>query len=156
MDDEVEVAVSFPLDADGFFRRECPHCVQEFKWRHGPANEDAEQYAQPPAYHCPLCGEPAGHDSWYTQTQLDLMEQSVATQAIDVFQQELEGIFRGKKGVTFKPGSTRAPSQLPDPLTEPDDMTIVTSPCHGYEPVKVPETANGPFYCLVCGAAFAA
>ena len=38
--------VSFPLDSDGFIRRECPHCEREFKWHHGPANEGVEQ--QPP------------------------------------------------------------------------------------------------------------
>ena len=29
-------SVPLPLDSDGFLRRECPHCVQQFKWHHGP------------------------------------------------------------------------------------------------------------------------
>ena len=51
-----------------------PHCEREFKWHHGPANEGVEQ--QPPwdTYYCPLCGEPAGPDSWWTQAQLELIE----------------------------------------------------------------------------------
>jgi hypothetical protein len=34
-------------------------------------------------------------------------------------------------------------------------MVIVASPCHSYEPVKLPEDHTGPLYCLVCGSAFA-
>lgn len=43
----------------------------------------------------------------------------------------------------------------PVALVEPDDMVIVVSPCHAYEPVKVPEAATGPLHCLVCGQPFA-
>lgn len=44
----------------------------------------------------------------------------------------------------------------PDALVEPeDDMVIVTSPCHRYEPVKVPSHATGRLHCLVCGDPFA-
>jgi hypothetical protein len=32
---------------------------------------------------------------------------------------------------------------------------IVASPCHAYEPVKVPEAATGPLHCLVRGQPFA-
>lgn len=46
MDDEYEIKVSVPIprDADGFIRRECPHCIRQFKWHDGPANEEAEHH----------------------------------------------------------------------------------------------------------------
>jgi hypothetical protein len=44
---------------------------------------------------------------------------------------------------------------VPMALTELDDMVIVTSPCHSYEPIKVPEDMPGTVHCLVCGEAFA-
>lgn len=50
----MDFQVSLPLDSDGFLRRECPHCMQEFKWHHGPANEEAETANEPAAYTCPL------------------------------------------------------------------------------------------------------
>jgi hypothetical protein len=34
-------------------------------------------------------------------------------------------------------------------------MMIVISPCHSYEPVKVPEATEGPLHCLICGTPFA-
>ncbi|MFE2961140.1 hypothetical protein [Nocardia tengchongensis] len=53
------------------------------------------------------------------------------------------------------PGLTITDSQPgPPAMTEPNDMQIIASPCHDYEPVKVPDERGGPFYCLVCGAAY--
>lgn len=159
MGDEIEIPVSLPLDSDGFLRRECPHCMREFKWHNGPASEEAEQHAPPPAYHCPLCGQPAGMESWYTQIQVEYIDQTAAPHIDDVVENALGDLFgglKGMKGITVKRsggGSSRSPN--PDPLTEPDDMTIVASPCHGHEPVKVSDDHVGPLYCLVCGSAFA-
>jgi hypothetical protein len=68
---------------------------------------------------------------------------------------ELESMFRGVKGLTYKRGNDAMPDESV-PLTEPDDMVVVSSPpCHGYEPVTVPEDHAGPLYCLVCGSALA-
>lgn len=43
----------------------------------------------------------------------------------------------------------------PDALVEPDDMTMIAPPCHEWEPLKVPEESSAPYYCLLCGQAFA-
>jgi endogenous inhibitor of DNA gyrase (YacG/DUF329 family) len=154
VDDEYEIQVSVPLDSDGFLRRECPHCMRQFKWHNGPANEEAEQHARPAAYSCPLCGQPSADDSWNTPEQVNLIEKAAMPFALGLVQDELETMFRGMKGVEYKRGHEE-PVELADPMFEPDDMTIVSSPCHGYEPVKVPEDHTGPLYCLICGSAFA-
>lgn len=156
MDDEYEIQVSVPIprDSDGFVRRECPHCTRQFKWHDGPANEEAEQHASPVAYNCPLCGQPAAVNSWHTAEQVELVQRMAIPQLIEMVQDDMATMFRGVKGMTYKRGSDEVPD-LPEPLTEPDDMIIVTSPCHGYEPVKVPEDHSGPMYCLICGSAFA-
>lgn len=69
MGDEIRVPVSLPLDSDGFLRRECPTCEEEFnptceeefKWfSHAEGDHDAEQASQ---YFCPICGAAAGLDS---------------------------------------------------------------------------------------------
>lgn len=145
--------ISLPLDSDGFLRRECPHCAREFKWHNGPANEEADSQPDPPAYHCPLCGKPAQHDSWFTQQQQNYIEETVAPAATRAAQDELATAFRKNKHVTFKPDTSDIPTP-PAPLTEPDDMRIVTSPCHAYEPFKVPDNTPETLHCLVCGTAF--
>jgi hypothetical protein len=147
-------SVSLPLDNDGFLRRECPHCEQEFKWHHGPANEEAE--SQPPfeTYFCPRCGQPAGPDSWWTQDQLHIIEAAQSAVVNQVLGDAFKG-FRNSKHVKVSLEGFDTPDKMPEPLVEPDDMEIVTSPCHAWEPVKVPDSAPGPLYCLVCGSAFA-
>jgi hypothetical protein len=153
----MEIEVSLPLDGDGFLRRECPHCLRRFKWHDGPANEEAESQPVPSAYHCPFCGQPAGNESWFTTEQVEFLDAAAAPAIAQLLDDQLDKVFRGasSKHVKFKrTGRMEAPPH-PDPLAEPDDMVIVASPCHGYEPIKVPEDASGPLFCLVCGAAFA-
>ena len=69
MDDEISIPVSLPLDSDGFLRRECPSCEQQFKcFSHEDGDPDAEAVDQ---YFCPLCGTAAGVDAWWTPEQLE-------------------------------------------------------------------------------------
>lgn len=154
----MDLSIELPLDNDGFLRRECPHCELEFKWHNGPANEEAEQHAAFDTFYCPLCGQPAGPDSWWTQPQLDLIEGAASGQIgrelNDMFDDALKGL-RGNGLVKVTTSDRFDEPDAPDPLTEPDDMAIITSPCHSWEPVKVPDEASGPFYCLICGMAFA-
>lgn len=85
---------------------------------------------------------------------MELAQQKAMPQVSELLGDQLESVLRGIKGVTYK----RSGDELPDesvPLTEPDDMVIVASPCHGYEPMKVPENHTGPLYCLICGSKFA-
>ena len=154
MDDEYLIQVSVPLDSDGFLRRECPHCGQQFKWHNGPANAEAESQHRPVAYSCPLCGQPAADDSWNTPEQVELFKRAAMPVALEAAQDELESMFRGMKGFTYQRGRDEVVEPA-EPLVEPDDMTIVTSPCHDFEPVKVPDNRTGTLYCLICGSAFA-
>jgi hypothetical protein len=43
----------------------------------------------------------------------------------------------------------------PSALHKPSDMTIVVSPCHPWEPIKVADEWTDPVHCLACGAPFA-
>jgi hypothetical protein len=151
----MDISINMPLDSDGFLRRECPHCMQQFKWHHGPANEEAEAHADPTTYYCPLCGEPAGPDSWWTQEQVEYAEGLAMPAAFRFVEDELAATFRGNKNISFEPGDGSDVPDVPASLTEPDDMRMIASPCHTYEPVKVPGDSSGPFRCLLCGTAFA-
>lgn len=61
---------------------------------------------------------------------------------MEMIQDDLEAMFRGVKGITHKRRDDEVSDQV-EPLTEPDDMVIVASPRHSYEPVKVPEDHTG-------------
>jgi hypothetical protein len=147
-------SIQLPLDADGFLRRECPHCLQQFKWHHGPTDDRPTGEVDPAVYFCPLCGESAAPDQWWTQEQLDLAQQSVMGPALREISDELGNAFKGIKGMTYTPVRLDEPGP-PAALHEPNDMVIVAPPCHSWEPLKVPEDRVGRVHCLLCGAAFA-
>ena len=135
-DDEVSFGMTIPLDSDGFLRRECPTCEREFKWR--PSDADAEERNElaDTAYFCPYCGVQAPGDAWLTQAQVALAQNLV--------EREFIGPVVSKLGVYQGPGKL-------DPLTEPDDMTLVVLLCHPSEPLKVLDDWRKPVYCLICG-----
>jgi hypothetical protein len=73
--------------------------------------------------------------------------------AMDMITDELARAFRKTPGIRFKPSYGDWPDR-PMPPVEPDDMTMVASPCHGFEPVKIADDWTEPLYCLICGQAF--
>jgi hypothetical protein len=148
-------SIQLPLDRDGFLRRECPHCLEGFKWHHGPTADRPEGEVDPAVYYCPRCGATAGPDQWWTQEQLVFIHESAAGPAVREISDELEKAFRGVKGLTYKRGELDEP-EPPTALHEPDDMIVVAPPCHPWEPVKVPEEAAARVHCLLCGEPFAA
>jgi hypothetical protein len=148
-------SVPLPLDSDGFLRRECPHCNQEFKWHNGSTDDRPDGEADPPVYHCPRCGLSAAPDQWWTQEQIAFIQESMSGPVLREVSDQLEKVFQGVKGLTYKRGQLDEP-EPPASLQEPNDMIIVASPCHFWEPVKVPEEATARVYCLVCGEPFAA
>ncbi len=150
----MKIDMLLPLDNDGFLRRECPHCEREFKWYHGQTEERPDDFLDPELYHCPYCGEAAQHDAWWTKAQIEHAEATAAGPGIDAMADELARAFRGVPGLKFKPARGGNRPEPPMPLVEPEDMTMVASPCHGFEPIKVLEGWTDPLHCLVCGQAF--
>jgi hypothetical protein len=148
-------SVHLPLDDDGFLRRECPHCSQQFKWHHGPTDERPPSEVDSAVYFCPRCGASAAPDQWFTQEQVAYIEAAMSGPLFREASDAIEKAFRGVKGVTIKRDSSDEP-EPPPALQESNDMVIVASPCHPWEPVKVPDEATSEVHCLICGAAFAA
>lgn len=153
----MEVQIELSLDNDGFLRRECPHCEQEFKWHHGPTTAAPTAFVYPGVYWCPRCGKSAAPDAWWTQAQAAYQEEYVAAIAPDIVNDALRDAFGrgGSKGLTFTPGPRVGEVNTPAPPEEPDDMEIIAPPCHPWEPVKVPVDAEAPYYCLLCGEPYA-
>lgn len=134
--------VPIPADADNFLRRECPTCEQQFKWHLGPINDDAAAAPPPSEYYCPICGQPAPPDQWWTREQIAYAQARVMPGVLERL--------ANQTGLQID-----APPDVPATMTEPNDMNIVVSPCHSYEPIKVPDDHGEPIYCLVCGEPFA-
>lgn len=153
MSNDVELSVSFPLDNDGFLRRECPTCEREFKWHHSE-DEGASDPIPDSGYFCPYCAVQAQPESWFTKPQQALVESTIQREivgpAFDELGRSLRDISRRSRGLLNVEIDTERPEPS-DPLTEPDDMRTVHFGCHSQEPVKVLEGWSRPVHCLICG-----
>ena|SRR5579884_3657405 len=145
--------ISVPTDGP-FLRRECPSCVRQFKWHHGPTDDRPEGEIDLPVYFCPYCGESALRDHWWTQEQLEYARQASAG---PIMRELVDGLRKGLRTSRNSIGKFSVDHNAPEtlaPLTEPADMIIVLSPCHPWEPIKVIEDWNEPIRCLICGDKF--
>jgi DNA-directed RNA polymerase subunit RPC12/RpoP len=140
-------SMSMPLDSDGFLRRECPHCSQEFKWLHN--DSESEREMEPGGYHCPYC-DGRSVDGWWTRSQFAAIEDETAFFAESQIHEMFKGMERqSNQFLKIKAGS--APRRRKRPLTEPDDMKRIDFACHPAEPLKVLEDWSERVHCLVCG-----
>lgn len=147
--------MSLPLD-QGFLRRQCPHCNREFKWHSGSTEDRPEDASDPPFYHCPYCGEPAGHDDWWTEAQLAHAEQIMEGEGARMMNEEFQRLaLRHRKGFITMSVTPAPELPSPMPLVEPSDMIAVVPPCHPWEPIKILDEWTEPVHCLVCGEPFA-
>lgn len=153
-DNEVTLAISVPLDSDGFLRRECPTCEREFKWLSSTNEEYVTEPVPDGGYFCPYCGIQAPPSSWFTHAQLELVENMVATEVVEPmlkdFGKTIEGIGRASGGLMTAKMEFDEPDEV-DPLTEADDMRRVDFACHPSEPVKVLDDWDKQVRCLLCG-----
>jgi DNA-directed RNA polymerase subunit RPC12/RpoP len=143
------IAISMPLDSDGFLRRRCPQCSREFKWHH---DESDETGATPPegGYHCPYCDEQT-IDSWFTVAQQAAIDDEVRFLAESQLHDAVKATERhSNEFIKIEAGPAPTRRNRP-PLTESDDMRRVDFACHAAEPVKVLEDWSETVHCLVCG-----
>ena len=151
---DMSSSVSLPLDG-GFLRRECSRCEHQFKWHHGPTAERPEDTVDPRLYYCPYCGEPSPVDDWWTQEQIEYIQQSalgpMMHELADGFQRSLGSQRNSLIQISLEFDEPEPPSSL----VEPQDMTEIQSPCHPWEPIKIYDSWTSSLYCLLCGERFA-
>ena len=138
--------MTLSIDDDGFLRRQCPYCGQEFKWLH---SEEGELMPDG-GYHCPYCNE-RSEDGWWTRPQLAHIESLPAGHAEDMLDDSLNPLELSSSDfvkISVNPSPRESVPPVPD---EPNDMRRVEFDCHLMAPVKVVETWNGPVHCLLCG-----
>ncbi len=89
--------------------------------------------------------------------QLQYAKALLAGPAVRVAGDMVEEMIRDLPQTGFLRMELQRPSEpVPQPaLAEPNDMIIVESPCHPWEPIKVIEDWHDPLHCLICGERFA-
>ena len=107
----IDIPITVNSDDKGYFDRECPNgnCLYVFKIK----MEDWEEKVSDEEVHCPMCGHVDTSDKWWTQAQLDAMQNVAADWAMSYIESELDKSFkdlerntRGNKffKITYKPG----------------------------------------------------
>lgn len=106
-----EIPITLRSDENGYFARECPNenCQYRFKIK----LKDWEDKVSDDEVHCPMCGHIDTSDKWWTQEQLDQIEEIVSSYALSYIQKELDKSWkkvaqstRNNKffKITYKPG----------------------------------------------------
>ncbi len=145
------MTISIPLDTDGFVRRQCSSCQQEFKWQHQAPTDDVPSLQ---SFFCPYCGQIAATDEAFTEAQIELARATI-TEAIFGSLPKDRSTSPSGNGFSITI-STTIKNNIPPPvpLVESDDMRRVTLPCHPDEPIKILDEWNEVVHCLVCGKAY--
>ena len=170
---EIVLNVNIPLDEENFLRRECPHCMQEFKIE--MSAEDLKDLAQKgiesflthddddqsddreeiTRYFCPYCGQESATPHWWTQEQLSYMQvyakNILAKLVNEQFIKPMERTFKKSSGpisISFK-GSEM---EYEDPWIseELNDMRVVDLPCCNKK-LKIIEGWANYVFCFYCG-----
>ncbi len=168
---DTTISIPFPIDDDKFFRRECPHCIQEFKVRISEedlqsmheklmatfltdeATIDDDEMDSDTIYFCPYCGQEASASKWWTQGQIEFIHGHINNILSEVINKSL---IKPMKRSLNKPGSvlTFSGNELktsePWISSEKNDMTVSALPCCKEE-IKISDSWEEEVYCFFCG-----
>ncbi len=166
----IELNISFPLDSNGFFRRECPFCYREFKILLKDneindlsrdsmksfmleKNEDTtEDEFESNEFFCPYCGQAAKNDKWWTKEQMAYiniyMNNILSNMINNHLIKPIKSDFRTSKTIKFEGKEI----ELEEPWISPesDDMIEFDLPCCQRR-IKVDEKWSGDVFCFFCG-----
>lgn len=88
----IEIPIAFRSDINGYLDRECPNenCLYNFKihmddWKEKVSDEEV---------YCPMCGQVDTSDKWWTQQQLNDLEEVASNWAMAYARNELDKSFR--------------------------------------------------------------
>ncbi|MDO8885968.1 hypothetical protein [Candidatus Oleimmundimicrobium sp.] len=173
---DIEMNLPFPLDDNGYFRRECPFCCKEFKVllekeeltdlaqkgldsfmveTQEATNLDEDEHSEV-EFTCPYCGQAAVSGNWWTQEQLAYI--SVVTKNI-MAKIVNENLIRPLKRTSRKYGSGMISVQFEgkemeqqEPWISPEvnDMKVYDLPCCQRK-IKVEDGWASRVFCFFCG-----
>lgn len=83
----IEIPIIFETDDKGYIERECPNenCMQNFK----VYAEDWNKKIAGNMVHCPMCGHVDSVDKWYTQEQVESMQERARQFALSYIHNKL-------------------------------------------------------------------
>lgn len=147
MADNETITVELPLDEDGFFSCQCPHCGDRFKLR-----ADEFQAQEIDVLTCAICGLAGPADVFKMTDQVRKMAarkaQHLMADLIDEWADDMEREFRHGP-IQFK--KDRSPRKKPLPkLREIVDLADTDLPCCDAN-LRVPVSiATSTLYCPYC------
>lgn len=172
---DIVLSVSIPLDDSNFLRRECPHCIQEFKIQISEeelkniatsgiqsylTNDEIETSEEPieeneAKYYCPYCGQEAPVTSWWTKEQLaylqvyakNIMAKMVNEHLIKPLNRNSNNS-SGMVSISFKGEEMKY--EEPWISEEVNDMSIIELPCCNKN-IKILEEWTKNIFCFYCG-----
>lgn len=149
----VSIPITIQSDEKGYFDRECPNedCLYTFKvkltdWENKVSDEEV---------HCPMCGHIDSSDKWWTQDQLDKMQEIATSWAMNHIQGELEKSFKRLERstrhnkyfrFTYKPGRRITFINNPIGQREEWETEICCEKCGTHYSV-----IGSAFFCPCCG-----
>ncbi len=150
----MEWKAEFLSDEKGFWDRECPNeeCMFEFKVN----MEDWKNKFEDDAVYCPQCGVNYPSDHWWTQDQLEHIENQVRARATNYIMGELNKSFsdlerstRRNKNVKFKFKPYKPITILNNPYTSSEtwEQTIMCKKCDSSFSV-----IGFAYFCPCCGS----
>lgn len=170
---EININVSIPLDEEKFLRRECPHCVQEFKIQMSSEvlknlaekgiasfltdddNNKPDDDEEITKYFCPYCGQEALKTHWWTQEQLSYMRVYAKNIMAKIFNEQfikpMNRNFNKSSGpfsISFKGSEMKY--EEPWISDEINDMRVFDLPCCN-EKLKINEDWRKSVFCFYCG-----
>lgn len=174
---EIKINLSFPLDNDGFFRRECPFCYKEFKillekeeltditqkgidsfmieMKEKATDLDDIEHSET-EFTCPYCGQRASKDNWWTQGQLayvGIIAKNIMIKKVNEnFIRPLKKTFNKSSSDMFSIRFDGKEIKQQEPCISPEinDMEIFNLSCCQRK-IKIEKNWNDIIYCFFCG-----
>lgn len=149
----MEIPIELISDSKGYLDRECPNdnCKQTFK----VSMEDWKEKFSDEAVYCPVCGHKAKSDKWWTQNQLDEIQNIVKSYAFSYIQKELDKSFKNLENaqrnnkffrISFKPGKKISFVNNPIGQSPEWEQDIQCPSCKARFSI-----IGTPYFCPCCG-----
>ena len=149
----MEIPITIHSDEKGYFDRECPNenCLYTFKIN----MQDWKEKVSDDEVHCPMCGHIDTADKWWTQEQLESMQEIAASYAMSMITKELDKAFgklarstRNNKflKITYKPSKKITFQNNPIGQSEEWESDITCEKCGTRYSV-----IGSAYFCPCCG-----
>lgn len=149
----MEIPITIHSDEKGYFDRECPNenCLYTFKIN----MQDWKEKVSDDEVHCPMCGHIDTADKWWTQEQLESMQEISASYAMSMITKELDKAFgklarstRNNKflKITYKPSKKITFQNNPIGQSEEWETDITCEKCGTRYSV-----IGSAYFCPCCG-----